>query len=89
MHAHTHARTHAHTQPFHGSMDFVQNNTGEPVPEETFTNSHLPWSSIISYLLLPSNTIHSVLHAYTYSETLQNDVQCQSTKLAIMTLSKT
>jgi len=32
-----HYYTHAHTQPYHGSMDFVQDNPGEPVPEETFT----------------------------------------------------
>ena len=33
--------THTHTQPFYGSMDFVWDNPGEPVPEETFTHSHL------------------------------------------------
>jgi len=40
-----------HTQPFYGSMDFVWNNPGELVPEETFTHSHLLWSSIVPYLL--------------------------------------
>jgi len=30
-----------HTQPFYGSVDFVWDNPGEPVPEETFTHSHL------------------------------------------------
>ena len=30
-------------------------------PEETFTHSHLSWSSIIPYLLLPSNMIHGIL----------------------------
>jgi len=39
----------------------VWDNLGEPVPEETFTNSHLSWSSIILYLLHPSNTIHGIL----------------------------
>jgi len=53
--------THIHTQPFYGSMDFVQDNPGEPVPEETVTHSHLPWSSIIPYLLHPSTTIHGIL----------------------------
>jgi len=48
-------------QPFHGSLDFVQDNPGEPVPEETFTHSHLSCSSIISYLLPPSITIHGIL----------------------------
>jgi len=33
-------------------MDFVRDNPSEPVPEETFTHSHLSWSSIIPYLLL-------------------------------------
>jgi len=36
-----------HTQPFYGSTDFVQDNMGEPVPEETVTYSHLSWSSVI------------------------------------------
>ena len=31
---------HTHTQPFYGSLDFVWDNLGEPVPEETFT--HIP-----------------------------------------------
>jgi len=62
-HARTHARMHArmlasiHTQPFHGFMDFVHDNLGEPVPEETFTHSHPSWSSVIPYLLSPSITI--------------------------------
>jgi len=52
---------HTHTQPFYGSMDFVWDNPGELVPQEIFTHSHLSWSSIIPYLLLPSNTIHGIL----------------------------
>jgi len=36
---HTHTHTHTHTQPFYGSLDFVWDNPGEPVPEETFTHS--------------------------------------------------
>jgi len=36
---------HCHTQHthilFYGSLGFVQNNPGKPVPEETFTHSHL------------------------------------------------
>ena len=42
-------------------MDFVQDNPGEPVPEETFTHLHLSWSSIVPYLLLPCTTIHGIL----------------------------
>jgi len=53
--------THIHTQPFYCSMGFVWDNLGEPVPEETFTHSHLSWSSIVHNLLLPSNTIHGIL----------------------------
>ena len=48
-------------QPFYGSLDFVWDNPGEPVPEETFTHSHLSWSSIIPYLLLPSIMIHGIV----------------------------
>jgi len=55
---HTHTHTHTHTQPFYGSTDFVRDNPGEPVLEEAFNHSHLSWSSIVPYLLLPSNTIH-------------------------------
>jgi len=49
-------------RPFYGSLDFVRDNPGKPVPEETFTHSHLPWSSIIPYLLPPSFTLHCILH---------------------------
>jgi len=49
------------TQPLYGSLHFVRDNPGELVPEETFTHSHLSWSSIISYLLPPSVTIHGIL----------------------------
>jgi len=28
-------------QAFYSSLDFVQDKPGEPVPEETFTHSHL------------------------------------------------
>jgi len=59
MHAHTHARTHTHLS--YGSVYSVQDNPGEPLPEETFTHSHLSWSSIVPYLLHPSNTIHGIL----------------------------
>jgi len=52
---------HTHTQPFYGSLDFVRYNLGELVPEETFTHSHLSWSSVIPYLLHPSTTIHGIL----------------------------
>ena len=30
--------THTHTQPFYRSVEFVRDNPGEPVPEETFTH---------------------------------------------------
>jgi len=29
-------KTHSHTQPFYGSLDFVRDNPGEPGPEGTF-----------------------------------------------------
>ena len=60
-HTHTHTRTHAHTQPFYGSLDFVQDNLDEAVREETFTHSHLSWLSVISYLLPPSIAILGIL----------------------------
>jgi len=42
-------------------VDFVLDNPGEPVPEETFTHSRLSWSSIILYLLPSPITIHGIL----------------------------
>jgi len=33
----SHDRKHTHTQPFYGSVEFVRDNPGEPVPEETFS----------------------------------------------------
>jgi len=44
--------THTHTQPFYGSLDSVRDNPGEPVPEETFTDSHLSWSLVIPVCFL-------------------------------------
>jgi len=47
--------------PFYGFLDFVRDKLGEPVPEETFSHSHLSWSSIIPYLLPASIMIHGIL----------------------------
>ena len=33
-----HTCTHTHTQPCYSSMDFVWDNPGKPVPEETYTH---------------------------------------------------
>jgi len=46
------SNTHTHTQPFYGSVEFVRDNPGEPVPKETFTHSHSSWSSIIPICFL-------------------------------------
>ena len=43
------------------ALDFVWDNPGELVPEETFTHLHLSWSSVIPYLLPPSIMIHGIL----------------------------
>jgi len=34
----THTHAHTHTQPFYGSVEFVRDNPGEPVPEEMHTH---------------------------------------------------
>jgi len=41
-------------------VDFVRDNPGKPVPEETFTHSHSSWSSIIPICFLwhPPYSIH-------------------------------
>ena len=56
----THTHTHTHNR-FTALRIFVWDNSDEPVPEETFTHSHLSWSSIVPYLLHPSTTIHGIL----------------------------
>jgi len=48
-------------QLFYDSLDFVQDNPGEPVPEETFTYLHLSQSSIVTSLIPPSFMIHGIL----------------------------
>jgi len=42
--------THTHTQLFYGSMDFVRDNPGEPVPEETFTRLHLYTNASVFFM---------------------------------------
>jgi len=53
--------THTHTHNRFMTLHFVRDNPGGPVPEETFTHSHRLWSSIVPYLLHPSNTIYGIL----------------------------
>jgi len=52
---------HTHTKLFLRLSGFSLGQPGEPVPEETFTHSHISWSSIIPYLLSQSITIHGIL----------------------------
>ena len=57
VHTHTHTHTHTHSH-FYGSVEFVRDNPGKSVPEETFNRSHQSWSSIVPYLLPLSIRIH-------------------------------
>jgi len=77
-----------HTQPFYGSMDFVCDNPGEPVPEETFTHSHLSWSSIVPYQLHPSTTIHGRCCKITIevSTAMSASLQCRHVSAASIPL---
>ena len=52
-------QTHTHTHTVLRS--FIRDYPGEPVPEETFTHSHLSCASAILYQLPPSTTIHGIL----------------------------
>jgi len=61
---HTRTHTHTHTLLFYGSLDFVWDNPGEPVPEETFTHPCLLWSSVIPYLLRSMASSLINLHAW-------------------------
>jgi len=47
--------THKHTQPFYGSVDFVGDNLGEAVPEETFTPNSNPERSHDNKVVLDSS----------------------------------
>jgi len=48
---------HTHTQPFYSSMDFVRDNPGEPVPEETFSLSE----SFTWKMGKPDNTVFAAV----------------------------
>ena len=50
---------HRLTQLFYGPLS---KTTRELVPEETFTHSHLSWSSTILHQLPTSTTVHRILH---------------------------
>jgi len=76
FHKHKHTHTHTHN-PFYNSLDFVRDNPGELVPEETFTHSHLSWSSIIPYLLLPSIMIHGILSVQFTCLTVSSTISLQ------------
>ena len=61
---HTHAHAHAHTLRQTTVLQlpgFCPGQPGEPVQEETFTHSHLSWTSIIPYLFPPSVMIYVIL----------------------------
>ena len=48
-----------HTQPFYGSVEFVRDNPGEPVPEETFTHyTHRGHQSSLSAFSIYYDTRH-------------------------------
>jgi len=69
-------------------MDFVQDNPGEPVTEETFTHSHLSWSSIVPYLLHPFNLKNDKLlylsnNLNNFDEILHADADGLSSVLAV------
>ena len=55
------------TWSIYASLDLVQDNPGEPVPEETFTHSHPSWSSNISiyFLHLPRSVASSLFNSCT------------------------
>ena len=56
----THTHTHT-TQPFYGSVEFVRENPGEPVPEETFTHyshrSHQSSLQTLTMTILPRGLV--------------------------------
>jgi len=68
--------THTHTQPFYGSLDFVRDNPGEPVPEEAFTHSHLECcadrstdgsrQSIMQWRSVDNNPQQKTAHSYVH-----------------------
>jgi len=65
--ARTHTHTHTHTQPFYGSVDFVLDNPGEPVPEETFTHFGAFCTNLGFHVLSPWQARRSS-HVYTTAQ---------------------
>jgi len=68
---HQHPCTHTHTQPFYGSQQFVFDNPVKPVPEETFTHSHIHTyhglqSSLICFLHLLRSTASSLFSVHAW-----------------------
>ena len=64
-HTHTHTRTHTltsmhtHIRPFYDTLDFVRDNPGEPVLEETFTRyTHRSHQSSLSAFSIYYDTWH-------------------------------
>jgi len=72
MHARTHARMHTHTTV----LQLYGFWPGQPGRSST-THSHLTWSSIVPYLLRPSNTIHSILLVQSMSLTAFSTISHQ------------
>jgi len=56
---------HTHTQMFYGSPNFLRDNPGEPVPEETFTHSYLSCHqlSLNCFLHLPRSMASSLFQS--------------------------
>ena len=62
---------HTHTQPFYGSVEFVRENPGELVPEETFTHySHRNHQSSLSLLWDSVHDIEFLYHSSFFQEYL-------------------
>ena len=67
-----------HTHNHFTALDFARDNSDELVPEETFTHSHLSWSSVIPYLLPPSIMIHCILARVAIRSVLAYTVCCKT-----------
>ena len=63
------------SQPFYGSVEFVRDNLGEPVPEETFTHyTHRGHQSSLSAFSIYTVSQKNVLTLKRYSSKLQGAI---------------
>jgi len=68
-------KQYTHTQPFYGSVEFVWDNPGEPVPEETTVSKNIeckPNTLVVAQNLTHNNVIMTVREVVTRQTSISN-----------------